>query len=95
MRNVRDKRDFITAGVACGVAAAFGAPVGGLLFAMEEVASFWNQKLGWTIFFACMVAVFTSDLFNSAFGGESAVLRLVEEKLALPRCLSSWVTTRP
>eukprot|EP00052_Salpingoeca_macrocollata_P012564 m.97626 g.97626 ORF g.97626 m.97626 type:complete len:836 (-) comp18538_c0_seq4:53-2560(-) len=68
-RNVRDRRDFITAGVATGVSAAFGAPVGGLLFAMEEVSSFWNQRLGWMIFFACMTAVFTSDLFNSAFHG--------------------------
>lgn len=42
-RNVKSRRDFITGGVACGVAAAFGAPVGGLLFAMEEVASFWSQ----------------------------------------------------
>ena len=33
-RNVCDRRDFITCGVACGAASAFGAPIGGLLFAM-------------------------------------------------------------
>ena len=51
----------------CACVAVFGAPVGGLLFAMEEVASFWSQRLGWMIFFACMVAVFMSDLLNSNF----------------------------
>ncbi|KAK2191553.1 hypothetical protein NP493_51g02024 [Ridgeia piscesae] len=65
-RNPEDRRNFTTAGVAAGVAAAFGAPVGGLLFAMEEVSSFWSMKLGWMIFFACMLATFTVDLFNSS-----------------------------
>mmetsp|Transcript_5905 Transcript_5905/g.17678 ORF Transcript_5905/g.17678 Transcript_5905/m.17678 type:complete len:877 (-) Transcript_5905:85-2715(-) len=68
-RNVKSRRDFITGGVACGVAAAFGAPVGGLLFAMEEVASFWSQRLGWIIFFGTMCAVFMSDVWNSSFEG--------------------------
>lgn len=63
------RRNFISAGAAAGVASAFGAPVGGLLFSMEEVSSFWNLRLSWNIFCCAMVATFTTALFNSAFSG--------------------------
>ena len=66
LQNPKDKRDFVTAGAAMGVAVAFSAPIGGLLFVLEEIASFWQQSLGWQIFFACMMAVLTSDTLRSA-----------------------------
>lgn len=65
-QNPKDKRDFVTAGAAVGIATAFSAPIGGLLFVFEEVASFWQQALGWQIFFACMLAVLTADTLRSA-----------------------------
>lgn len=49
-----------------GIATAFGAPIGGLLFAFEELANSFSQALGWQIFFACMLAVLTLDIFKSA-----------------------------
>ena len=63
------RRNFISAGAAAGVSSAFGAPVGGLLFSMEEVSSFWSNRLTWQVFFCSMIAAFTTNIFNSAFLG--------------------------
>jgi H+/Cl- antiporter ClcA len=64
-RNPQDHRDFISAGAACGVTAAFSSPIGGLLFIMEEVATVFPTKLAWMVFLSCLTAMLPIELINT------------------------------
>jgi H+/Cl- antiporter ClcA len=70
-RNEEDKREIAAAGVAAGVSAAFGSPIGGSLFAYEisRPSTFWSFGLTWKIFFASSISTFILNILISAKKG--------------------------
>lgn len=63
----RNQCELISQGAAMGVAAAFGAPVGGILFSLEEASSHWSKHLTWRTFMGTMVAAVVAKLAKSGF----------------------------
>ncbi|GAA6011276.1 hypothetical protein JCM11491_006781 [Sporobolomyces phaffii] len=49
-------REIVTAASAAGVAVAFGSPIGGVLFSLEEMTINWPIKTMWRSFFCALVA---------------------------------------
>jgi chloride channel 3/4/5 len=50
------RREILSASAAAGVAVAFGAPIGGVLFSLEEVSYYFPSKTLFRTFFCCIVS---------------------------------------
>jgi chloride channel 3/4/5 len=50
------RREILSASAASGVAVAFGAPIGGVLFSLEEVSYYFPSKTLFRTFFCCIVS---------------------------------------
>jgi len=78
-RNDTEKRKLIAAGIAAGVSAAFGAPIGGSLFAYEisKPSTFWSFSLTWKVFFAASMSTFTLTVLKQLYEGHTTNIKLI------------------
>jgi chloride channel 3/4/5 len=67
------RREVLSAAAAAGVAVAFGAPLGGVLFSLEEVAYFFPAKTLFRTFFCCISAALTLKFLNP-YGNSKIVM---------------------
>ena len=76
-RNEAKKREILSAAAAAGVSVAFGAPIGGVLFSLEEVSYYFPLKTLWRSFFCALAAAFVLRSFNP-FGNDHLVMFYVD-----------------
>lgn len=63
-RSASKTREILTASAGAGVAVAFGSPIGGVLFSLEEMASHFPLKTLWRSYFCALVATATLSAMN-------------------------------
>jgi chloride channel 3/4/5 len=72
-RNDGKRREVLSASAASGVAVAFGSPIGGVLFSLEEVSYYFPPKTLFRTFFCCIAAALTLKFLNP-YGTNKIVL---------------------
>ncbi|XGW09596.1 hypothetical protein V3C99_011685 [Haemonchus contortus] len=71
--NEAKKREILSASAAAGVSVAFGAPIGGVLFSLEEASYYFPLKTMWRSFFCALVAGIILRIVNP-FGSDQTSL---------------------
>lgn len=62
--NEARKREILSAAAAAGISVAFGAPIGGVLFSLEQLSYYFPDKTMWQSFVCAMVAAVTLQALN-------------------------------
>eukprot|EP00871_Galdieria_phlegrea_P003079 jgi/Galph1/3772/GphlegSOOS_G2403.1 len=69
-------RELLSCASAAGVAVAFGAPVGGVLFSLEEVSTYTSSHVLWQAFYCAFVAAMTLKVINPYYNGKTVIFEI-------------------
>ncbi|KAG8977408.1 glycerol ethanol, ferric requiring protein [Tulasnella sp. 425] len=73
-------REIITAASAAGVGVAFGSPIGGVLFSIEEMSNAFSIKTMWRSFFCALVATVTLSAMNPYRTGKLVLFQVTYDR---------------
>ncbi|KAK3306859.1 chloride channel [Chaetomium strumarium] len=75
-RNASKTREVLSACAAAGVAVAFGSPIGGVLFSLEEMSSYFPLKTLWRSYFCALVATAVLAAMNPFRTGQLVMFQV-------------------
>lgn len=75
-RNASKTREILSACAAAGVAVAFGSPIGGVLFSLEEMSSYFPLKTMWRSYFCALVATAVLSAMNPFRTGQLVMFQV-------------------
>ncbi|KAJ7091935.1 Cl-channel protein [Mycena belliarum] len=79
-RSQSKMREIVTAASAAGVAVAFGAPIGGVLFSIEEMSHTFSIKTMWRSFFCALMATVTLSAMNPFRTGKLVLFQVTYDR---------------
>ncbi|KAF8813918.1 Cl-channel protein [Phlegmacium glaucopus] len=79
-RSQSKTREIVTAASAAGVAVAFGSPIGGVLFSIEEMSHTFSTKMLWRSMFCALVATFTLSAMNPFRTGKLVLFQVTYDR---------------
>ncbi|GAA5860911.1 hypothetical protein JCM3774_003185 [Rhodotorula dairenensis] len=75
------QREILSAAAAAGVSVAFGAPMGGVLFALEEISTFFPGSTLWQSFVCAIVAAVTLQYIDPFNTGKLALFTVTASQV--------------
>lgn len=74
--NEARKREVLSAAAASGISVAFGAPIGGVLYSLEQLSYYFPDKTMWQSFVCAMVAAVTLEALNPFHTGKIVLFQV-------------------
>lgn len=75
-RNASKTREILSASAAAGVAVAFGSPIGGVLFSLEEMCNYFPLRTMWRSYFCALVATAVLAAMNPFRTGQLVMFQV-------------------
>ncbi|KAK7749027.1 glycerol ethanol, ferric requiring protein [Cytospora paraplurivora] len=79
-RSASKTREILSACAAAGVAVAFGSPIGGVLFSLEEMSSYFPLKTMWRSYFCALVATLVLAAMNPFRTGQLVMFQVTYDR---------------